>query len=119
MKNKKRLNHIIEKIFISYPIMILFYFCIIKSINNKYQKYISLSIFYIQIVFHTFQIIFNYECTPKKNLFCNKIALVFGLVHFIIFFVNYSINNIYCLIGLFISFYMILSHIIYLKLIGK
>jgi len=116
-----RFKHKIEKIFFSYPIMILFYFCIKKSIHKNYFKHISLFIFYIQILFHTFQLLFYYQCTPKKNLLCNKIALVFGLIHFIIFIFHYkneNKNNIFYFIGIFISFYMILSHIIHIKIIN-
>ena len=113
-------DQVIEKLVFSYPVMILFYFIINKSLDVSeffILKIISLTIFFIQILFHTYQLVFAFECTPNVTtnvgIICNKIALIFGIVHFSILSYSYLIKrkNI-TLIGLCIAAYMILSHLI-------
>ena len=57
--------------------------------------------------------VFSFKCTPNTSTICNAIALIFGIVHFFIFLKSYLIKKqSVTFIGLLISAYMILSHII-------
>lgn len=112
-------NYVMEKLIFSYPVMFIFYLSVNKSFN--FQKNITFKallnyIIYLQVSFHTFQVLSGYKCTHITNIYCNKLALFFGIIHFITLFSNYlDERNPITIIGLLISIYMILSHVVTIK----
>jgi hypothetical protein len=113
-KNEK----INQRIFIFFPLLILFYISIIKTLNDaSLQEYTSVVtiLFVIQIVTHVILLVSGKSCTPKQNNICNKFAKIIGFIYlFIILLCNTKIKhkNIYFYFSLFVILYIILSHYI-------
>ena len=110
-KNEK----INQRIFIFFPLLILFYNLLITVVLPKYSIIVSI-LFAIQIVTHVVLLISGLNCTPKQNNICNNLAKLIGFVY--LFIILDSGNNIkhkknwkyyFCL---FVVLYIILSHYI-------
>jgi FkbM family methyltransferase len=111
------MNKKIFKIFFSFPIMYIFYLITnnsFKGTNLSQMKFIFNLIFMIQISVHFLQLFIYLPCTPSsKDYLLNKIALLFGIIHFLIIAYLYNLKkNKNLFIPLIISIYMIISHII-------
>ena len=75
-----------EKLFISFPVMFVFFFSLLKTFQNTQYQYIKrlvFTIFTLQIITHIVQLFTGFKCTPSEknpiNKLCNIIALVFGV----------------------------------------
>jgi hypothetical protein len=114
-------SQILEKLLFSYPIMMLYYSNlkkIMKDSRLKKLKNISLTIFYIQITFHTYQCFTGTRCNPTIGRLCNSIALLFGITHTLIYLYSYCLTKEKSLfLNLSISSYMVLSHLTHIKLL--
>jgi len=111
----ERNEKINQRIFIFFPLLILFYIALIKTVLPKYSIIVSI-LFAIQIVTHVVLLISGLNCTPKQNNICNNFAKLIGFVY--LFIILDSGSNLkhkknwkyyFCL---FVTLYIILSHFI-------
>lgn len=119
-------DKILQRLIIFYPCLFIFYYSIKETVKNcnfaeKYKK-IIFYLFTIQILTHTYLLYMNKTCNPESNNICNKLALLIGVIYI------YNIldckplpeKNKFYYFSLFISFYIIISHIIPIyPIIGK
>lgn len=115
----------IDKLIISYPIMILLYISIKRSLNYdkvKNLKYVSLIIFFIQLIFYTYKLCSDSEVNIESknyniNYILNMISVLIGITLCIIFVYSFmNKKDKFALVGLCISIYIIFSHLFVIQL---
>ena len=112
-----------EKLFISFPVMIVFFFSLLKTFQNTQYPYIQrvvFTIFTLQIITHIVQLFTGFKCTPSEknpiNKICNIIALVFGVTLLsLLSFVFYHERIKITLFSILVALYMTVSHVIHLR----
>ncbi len=111
-----------EKLFLSFPVMILFFFSLLKTFSKGTYPNISrvvFTIFAIQISTHIFQVLTSFRCTPSETtqigILCNRVAFVFGIVLFaLLSYVFIQQQTSITLFSILLAFYMIISHVIHI-----
>ena len=109
-KNEK----INQRIFIFFPLLILFYISLISTVLPKYSTIVNI-LFVTQIVTHVVLLLSGLNCTPKQNNICNNFAKLIGFIYlFIILDSGRKLKhkNFYFYFSLFVALYIIVSHYI-------
>lgn len=92
----------LQRVLIFLPGLLMFYWYVLQT-----KLYLVYGLIAIQVLTHLFLVYSGKQCTPQANNICNRFALWIGIL-----FTGVVIYHRLGIIPLFISLYMIVSHLV-------